>query len=298
MASLMAKISGVLVKRMVQPIFQPDVPIQKQRQRLDFIQKFAPLPMGVKKQSITLAGLRTWRLTPTASASDKQLLYLHGGGYVSGSLQSHADLAARLAKATGMTANLIDYRLAPDHPFPAGLNDALAAYKALIQQGPVCIAGDSAGGGLTLALMQQIREQQLPEPNALVLFSPWTDLACQGDSFQTRTTREKLLSPEWIQAMVPAYIGQEAVSNPLISPLHADFRDFPATLIQVGSEEILYSDSTRLYEQMQQAQVKVSMREYQDMWHVFQAHAGYMPESKQALEDVASFLRQIKTSAA
>ena len=294
MASLMAKISGKVVEFLVKPTFQPDFPIQKQRKRLDFLQKFAPMPLTVEKIEITIDGVPAWRLTPlNASGSNQQLLYLHGGGYVSGSPQSHGDMVARLARESRLTTTLIDYRLAPEHPFPAGLDDAITAYKVLAQQGPVYIGGDSAGGGLTLALMQRIKELSLPSPEALILFSPWTDLACSGDTFDARSNREKLLSPGWIRKMVPSYAGETPLSEPLISPLNADFSGFPPTLIQVGSEEILYSDSARLHERMNHAGVRVVLSEYPEMWHVFQLHAGYMPESKQALKEVARFIRSL-----
>lgn len=289
MASLMARITGALVQRLVQPTFQPDYPVEKQRRRLDFLQKFAPLPLGVEKIEITLAGIPSWRLTPLAAESE-QLLYLHGGGYVSGSPQSHGDMVARIAKQTGLTATLIDYRLAPENAFPAAIDDALTAYKELIKHGEVVLAGDSAGGGLALALTQEIREQNLPMPKAIILFSPWADLTCSGESFSQRADRERLLSPEWIKLMAPAYAGQTDFTHPQLSPVNADFSGFPPTLIQVGSEEILYSDSSRLQQKMTDAGMKVILSEYPEMWHVFQLHAGYMSEAKQALKEIADFI--------
>lgn len=293
MASLMAKMTAAAVKRLVQPTFTPGYPLHKQRKRLDLLQKFAPLPLGVEKIEITLAGIPAWRLTPLA-ARRGQLLYLHGGGYVCGSPQSHGDMAARIAKQTGLITTLIDYRLAPEHPFPAGLDDAVCAYQELANHGPVYIAGDSAGGGLTLALVQRIQQTELPPPVALLLLSPLTDLSCSGDSFEQRAGRDKLLTPGWIREAVPAYCRGESVDNPLVSPLNADFSGFPATLIQVGSEEILYSDSVRLHQRMQQAGVRVVLSEYPEMWHVFQLHAGYMPEAKQAVKELAAFVHNLQ----
>ncbi|WP_420588567.1 alpha/beta hydrolase [Bacterioplanoides sp.] len=290
MASLMARITGTLIQKLVQPTFQPDYPIARQRKRLDFLQKFAPMPLGVEKIEITLAGIPAWRLTPLAASKGKQLLYLHGGGYVSGSPQSHGDMVARIAKQTGLTTTLIDYRLAPENVFPAAVDDALIAYKELIKDGSVVIAGDSAGGGLSLAVTQAIRDAELPMPDALVLFSPWIDLNCSGESFSERAEREKLLTPDWVSQMAPKYAGEAGLTHPQVSPLNADFKDFPPTLIQVGSEEILYSDSIRLQEKMAAANVSVVLSEYPEMWHVFQLHAGYMPEAKQALKEFAAFI--------
>ena len=291
MASLMARITGTLIQKLVQPTFEVDYPVAKQRKRLDFLQKFAPLPLGVEKIEISLAGIPAWRLTPLAANKQSQLLYLHGGGYVSGSPQSHGDMVARIAKQTGLTTTLIDYRLAPENIFPAAVEDALIAYKELIKEGNIVIAGDSAGGGLTLAVTQAIREAGLAMPKALVLFSPWVDLSCCGDSFSERASREKLLTPAWVARMAPQYAGEAGLEHPQVSPLHANFRDFPPTLIQVGSEEILHSDSSRLQEKMVAAGVKVILSEYPEMWHVFQLHAGYMPEAKQALKEIEQFLQ-------
>ena len=295
MASVMAGLTSVFLEHLVKPTFHPDFPLDKQRKRLDFIQKLAPMPFGVEKTVMTLAGVPAWQLTPK-NPSANQLLYLHGGGYVFGSPQSHGDVAARIAKETGLTTTLIDYRLAPEFPFPAGLDDALAAYKALSSQdGAVYIAGDSAGGGMTLALMQRIREEGLPSPKALITLSPWADLSCSGDSFTERLEREKLLVPEWAHKAASLYLNDSAdASNPLVSPVNADFEGFPPTLIQVGSEEILYSDSTRLYERMQSTGVNVTLSEYPQMWHVFQLHAGYMPEAKQALHEIGRFVRDLE----
>lgn len=291
MASLMANITGKAVEHLVKPIFHPNYPIVKQRKRMDFLRKFAPSPSSVEKIEINIAGIPAWRLTPSDSQRPhQQLLYLHGGGYVSGSPKSHGDMVARLARATGLPTTLIDYRLAPESPFPAGLEDAVKVYQELAQYGPVYIAGDSAGGGLTLALMQKIRTLGLRQPEALVLFSPWTDLSCSGEAFESRKQREKLLTQGWIRKMVPSYTAGHPINDPLVSPLNADFTGFPPTLIQVGSEEILYSDSTRLHEKMTQAGVPAVLTEYPEMWHVFQLHAGYMQESRQALQDVARFI--------
>lgn len=293
MASLMARITGTLIQKLVQPTFQADYPVVKQRKRLDLLQKFVPMPLGVEKINLTLAGIPAWRLTPLATNKSKQLLYLHGGGYVSGSPQSHGDMVARIARETGLTTTLIDYRLAPENVFPAAVDDALVAYRELAKDGEVVIAGDSAGGGLTLAVTQAIRDAGLPMPAALVLFSPWCDLTCSGEAFSERVEREKLLSPAWVSKMAPLYAGETHLTHPQVSPLNADFSGFPPTLIQVGSEEILYSDSARLHERMNHAGVRVVLSEYPEMWHVFQLHAGYMPESKQALKEVAHFIRNL-----
>jgi len=300
MASLSARLTRTLLRTLVQPTFTPGFGLKRQRQRLNTLQQLMPMPFGVRKQTTPCGGIPAWRLTPATihEASPTQtipqtvLLYLHGGGYVVGSPTSHGEMVARIARQCSLDTWLIDYRLAPEHPAPAALEDALRAYRTLSAQGPVIIAGDSAGGGLSLALTVAIGEQQLPKPKALVLFSPWADLSCSGASINEREEREVLLQAEWLRYAAEQYGGDQDLEHPHLSPLHADFCDFPPTLIQVGSEEILYDDSSRLAQRMRHAGVDVTLSEYPQMWHVFQLHAGYMPEARQAVNEVAAFIRQ------
>ncbi len=300
MASLTARLTRTLLRALVQPTFTPEFGLKRQRQRLNALQQLMPMPFGVRKQITPCGGVPAWRLTPATEhdAGSSQntgasvMLYLHGGGYVVGSPTSHGEMVARIARQCSIDTWLIDYRLAPEHPAPAALEDALSAYRTLSAQGPVIIAGDSAGGGLSLALTAAVLEQQLPRPQALVLFSPWCDLSCSGASISERKEREVLLQTDWILFAAEQYAGQQDLDNPHISPLHADFSDFPPTLIQVGSEEILYDDSVRLAQRMRHAGAEVTLSEYPQMWHVFQLHAGYMPEARQALNEIAAFTRQ------
>lgn len=290
MASLVAHITGMMVQYLSRTVFTPDLSIAQQRRRLEYLQRLTPSMTATRRQDIQIAGIPAWQLTPT-NPRPGRLLYLHGGGYVMCSPQSHGGMVSHIAKTTALTTVLINYRLAPEHPFPAGLNDALSVYKALIETGePVFIAGDSAGGGMALALMQNIREQGLQTPEALLLLSPWTDLTCSGDSLESRAHRDKFLTPDWIRQIAGCYATQDQLTNPLVSPLYADFKHFPPVLIQVGTDEILYDDSSRLYDNMKEAGVTATLSEYPGMWHVFQTHAGYMPESQLALREMTDFI--------
>ncbi|MCD8523008.1 MAG: alpha/beta hydrolase [Saccharospirillaceae bacterium] len=297
MASLTARLTRAVLRSQVQPTFTPGFGLERQRRRLNTLQQLMPMPFGVRRQITPCGGVPAWRLTPTSvqdaghaqHAETSVMLYLHGGGYIVGSPTSHGEMVARIARQCGLDSWLIDYRLAPEHPAPAALEDALSAYRTLCTQGPVIIAGDSAGGGLSLALTAAIIRLQLPRPKALVLFSPWADLSCSGASICEREQREVMLKTDWLRFAAEHYAGDQDLDSPHVSPLHADFSGFPPTLIQVGSEEILYDDSVRLAQRMRHAGVDVTLSEYPHMWHVFQLHAAYMPEARKALNEMAAF---------
>jgi acetyl esterase/lipase len=191
-----------------------------------------------------------------------------------------------------------NYRLAPEHPFPAALEDAIATYRWLLAQGlaphHIAIGGDSAGGGLTLATALCLRDSGDPLPAALFLLSPWTDLTFSGESHNTRRAVDPIFGGESKskEPFAPAYLGQETPSNPLISPLLADLRGLPATLIHVGDDEILLDDSTRLGEKMESAGVDVRIRIWDGLWHVFQAFVPFLPEARQSVAEIGEFIRR------
>jgi acetyl esterase/lipase len=223
------------------------------------------------------------------------MLYLHGGGYAVGSLDSHRGVAARLSQACQMEVLLLDYRLAPEHPFPAALDDAVAAYCWLLQNGllpqRLVIAGDSAGGGLTLATLLSLREWGSPLPAAAVCISPLTDIEGTGESFVSKATADPWLTPESI-SILRHYVGTNNPRLPLLSPIYADLCGLPPLLIHVGSDEILLSDSTRLAEQAGATGVEVKLKVWPEMWHVFHCFAPYLPEARQAIEEVGAFVRE------
>jgi monoterpene epsilon-lactone hydrolase len=248
------------------------------------------------------AGVPCEWLLAQGSDPDARLLYLHGGGWTAGGLDSHRPLSARLAAATGCAVLAVDYRLAPEHPFPAGLDDCLAAYGWLRANGPrgvapaksVFVAGDSAGGSLTLALLLALKQRGLPLPNAAVPISPATDFTASAESFRTRAARDPILTggPDAIRLLANVYLqGRAKPEDPLASPLFGDFRGLPPLLFHVGDAEVLLDDSVRAAEKASQAGVDVTLEVWPDMPHVWHAFAPFLPEASRAIERIGAFVR-------
>lgn len=224
------------------------------------------------------------------------VLYCHGGGYTCGQLGYARILASKLALATGFDVLSFEYRLAPEHPFPAAIEDALAVWDYLMYMGygarDVIVAGDSAGGNLALELALKLKEQGRAQPRGLLLFSPWTDMTASGKSYRTCKTLDPMLTMEYIAAVREAYTGPDADwTRPCYSPLFADLRGLPPTLVQVGTNEILKSDSERLVESLQKAGVYAQLEIYPECWHVFQQ----MPvhRAAMAMESAGRFVQKI-----
>jgi epsilon-lactone hydrolase len=242
-----------------------------------------------------------WLLAQGADP-DRRLLYIHGGGWTAGGLDSHRPLSARLSAATGCAVLAVDYRLAPEHPFPAGLDDCVASYRWLREHGPhgaaaarsLFVAGDSAGGNLTLALLFALKQRGLPQPNAAVPISPATDFLATGDSFRTRAARDPIINagPEGIRMLSLLYLqGRVKPEDPLASPLYGDFRGLPPLLFHVGDAEVLLDDSTRAAERARAAGVDVTLEVFPDMPHVWHAFAPFLPEATRAIEQIGAFVR-------
>jgi len=234
-----------------------------------------------------------WISAPSATA-DRVILYFHGGGYVLGSINSHRAMISQIARASDGRALAIDYRLAPEHPFPAAVDDAIASYRWLLAQGykpgRIVIAGDSAGGGLTLAALLAIREAKLPMPAGAVPISPWTDLEGTGDSIRTRAARDVMVTQDNLAQSAKQYYGASDPKNPLVSPVHADFRGLPPLLIHVGDAEILLDDATRVAERAKAAGVNVELEVWPDMPHVWHVFAKILPEGQQAIDKIGKFV--------
>ena len=235
-------------------------------------------------------------LTPKDKRRTGVVLYLHGGGYTCGQLGYARILASKLALATGFDVLSFEYRLAPEHPFPAAIEDAVAMWDYLMYMGygarDVIVAGDSAGGNLALELALKLKEQGRAQPRGLVLFSPWTDMTASGKSYRTCKALDPMLTMEYIAAVREAYTGPDADwSRPCYSPLFADLRGLPPTLVQVGTNEILKSDSERLVEHLQKAGVYAQLEVYPECWHVFQQ----MPirRAAVAMESAGRFVQRI-----
>lgn len=251
---------------------------------------------GIRVKYVDIAGVECEWLVPTDCRDAPVLFYLHGGAYVSGSAKTHRAMVSYLAKKAGMRALLPNYRLAPEHPFPAGLEDCVAVYRALVDGGAdpadIAIAGDSAGGGMTMASLLTLRDAGDAVPAAGVLLSPWLDLTGTGESAKSRARHDPLFRVQDMPNAAAHYASPEQQQHPLVSPVFADVHGLPPILIQVGDHEILLSDSTRIADKISAAGGQVTLQVWPDMWHVFQYFIGRMPEAQKALDDIASFLRR------
>lgn len=284
-----------MLSEQIAPAFSPAVPLEQQRQALERIGAGAALPEGLQIERRELAGIATEWLAGPGCSTSHALLHLHGGGYVMGSCVTHRALAGRAGIACGMQAVLPEYRLAPEHPFPAALDDAVAAYRGLLAlgfaPGNIVLLGDSAGGGLTLATLFALRDAGAPLPAAAVLLSPWTDMTMSGESLRTRAAVDPWLKPEMLEPFGKLYMGDHDRKKPLISPLFGDFRGLPPLLVQVGDQEILLSDSTRLAECAKGAGVEVKLEIWDELWHVWHLFAPVLPEANAAFDGMGAFVR-------
>jgi acetyl esterase/lipase len=235
-----------------------------------------------------------WISTPGA-ANDRVVLYLHGGGYVLGSVNTHRELIARLSKAANARVLALNYRLAPEHPFPAPVEDATAAYRWLLSQGikpnRVAVAGDSAGGGLTIATLVSIRDANLPSPAAGVCLSPWVDMEGLGETMTTRAQADPMVQKQGLVGMAQLYLGGKDPRSPLAAPLYADLKGLPPLFIQVGDAETLLDDSNRIAEKAKAAGVKVDLEVWPEMVHVWHMFASVLPEGQQAIEKIGKFVQ-------
>lgn len=270
-------------------------PIATRRELLNRVGERFPLPRNLICSKTKVGAVPCEWLSFPNVPDNKLLLYIHGGGYVSGSPRSHRHLVASLAKQSDIPALLIDYRLAPEHPFPAGLSDVLTVYKTLLAEGfsaeNIIIAGDSAGGGMSLSLLLSLRSEDLPLPKAAVLLSPWTDLTISGASIKNRQHCDPYLRRDAIDRFVKYYCQASSPGHPLISPLFADLQGLPPLFIQAGNDEILLDDSVRLAENARAAGVTVEITIWPHMWHVWQFFIHLLPESRRANQDIVKFIK-------
>jgi epsilon-lactone hydrolase len=241
-----------------------------------------------------------WITTPAGRS--RNILYFHGGGYALGSSRAHAEMASWVARAAQARVFVLDYRRAPEYRFPAALEDALLAYRWLISSGgdprAISVAGDSAGGGLTLGLLTSLRDRGEPLPSCAVCISPWVDLEMTGESIVSKAMADPLLTREGLQQFADWYLGGQDARNPLASPLYADLKGLPPLLIQAGTSEILLDDALRLAERAREAGVKVTLSKYEDMPHVWHVFASFLPEGRQAAKEIGEFVMQHSRRAA
>ena len=267
--------------------------LERQRVGQDILGRLSTPMIGMRWEPFDLDGMKAaWVRPEWGHDRRKIILYCHGGGYTSGNLGYSRPLASKLSHATGWETMCFEYRLAPEHPYPAAVEDALRAWDYLMYQGygarDVTVAGDSAGGNLALVLLHKLKAQGRKLPSHLVLLSPWTDMTASGPSYTERAALDPTITMDYIQAVRGAYAADQDLSSPMLSPLFGDFCGFPPTLIQVGSNELLYSDSQVLRDRMVRQGVLCRMEEWKDMWHVFQM----LPIKKagEAMEHIGAFL--------
>jgi acetyl esterase/lipase len=253
-------------------------------------------PEGVRYEDVDAGGVPAMWVTPEGAAEDRVLQYVHGGGYTICSMQTHRRLVGHLAKAAGIRALNVDYRLAPEHPHPAAVDDSVTAYRWLLDQGlrpeHLAIAGDSAGGGLTIATLVALRDLGVPLPAAAVPISPWVDMEGTGETMTTRAHVDLLVSAAGLKLMADAFLGGQDPRHPLAAPLHADLTGLPSLYIQVGDEETLLDDTLRIEANARAAGVDVKVDVFPEMQHVFQMGAGNVPEADEAITRIGAFLRE------
>lgn len=257
---------------------------------------WVPLPVGIVAEPVMAGGVPGEWVSAPGADRNRVLLCLHGGGYTMGSSKTTSVLASFLSAASGCRVLVIDYRLAPEHPFPAALEDTIAAYRWLLEQGflprRIIVTGFSAGGGLALSTLISLRDAGIALSAGAVLVSPWTDLAGTGVSVLTRAEADPWLTDAMNRYHAALYAGGNDLRHPLISPLYADFPGLPPLLIHVGSDEIMLDDSLRVAERATKAGVEVTLEVWEGMWHVWHAFASRLPEGRQAIEHIGQFVRR------
>lgn len=283
-----------LIKRVHSVVENTD--IEKHRQSQDY---FGAL-LGNNKETIIREikiedMYAEWIAVSRVHMKKYVILYCHGGGYSTGSSLYARTLTTKLAMSTSMDVLSFDYRLAPEHPYPAATEDAMKAWNYLMLLGygarDVIVAGDSAGGNLALSLAHRLKSEGRLLPRGLVLMSPWTDFTLSGKSYETKSQTDPILNKAYIEQMIHNYAPKEDLTNPLISPLFGDFTDFPPTYIQVGDHEVLFHDSVMLHKRMVKANVPVQIDTFKGMWHVFQMSP--FKTAYEAMDKNAEFIFQI-----
>ncbi len=267
-----------------------------QRELMEAQQSIHSIPEDIVSEDFQIGDYRARMVRAPDVNQDAAVLYLHGGAYIMGSIDTHHELMARISRATHMQVLGIDYRLAPEHIYPAAVDDAVQAYDWLLSQGlrseKVIIAGDSAGGGLAMAALLALKAQKKPLPVAAVLLSPWADMSGTGESRETCADTDPMISADAIEATASMYLGDQPADSAGVSPVFGDLSGLPPLLIQVGENEVLLSDSTRLHENAQTAGVESVLHVFPGAFHVFQAIPD-LPESVQALAEIAVFSESI-----
>lgn len=292
--SLRAELLRLGIRLFLKPGLHPGISITERRKRLGAYEGWIRRPpSGTASRDFPLGCIPTIRVARPGSEPGRHVLFLHGGGYIAGSPALYQHILWRFAEACRAEIAAIDYRLAPENPFPAALDDAVAAWRALLEEGAdarrCAILGDSAGGGLALGLALRLRDEGIPLPAAIVALSPWTDLAITGESVRNDKA-DPMLRADCLKPFAAQYLDGADCRNPYASPLYGDARGLPPTLLQVGSDEILRDDSVRMATRMREAGCAVTLEVWPRMPHVWHAFAPIMPEAVRAIARVGAFV--------
>jgi monoterpene epsilon-lactone hydrolase len=255
---------------------------------------FGKLPDQIEVSPVTIGSLYAEWILPAQTQKDKVILYFHGGGYVSGTCQTHRRHVAKFVQGSGVGALLFEYRLAPEHPFPAAIEDAAAVHCWLLSRGVapsrIAFAGDSAGGGLCLATLLALRDQGVALPAAAVALSPWTDLKCTGESLTTKKKVDPFTPGDAWTVFSKYYVGDNDPGLPWISPLYGDLSGLPPILIYAGDRDVLFDDSTRFVEKAKAAGVDATLRVGEGLFHCYPVCASLFPEARQAMDEICAFI--------
>ena len=274
-----------------------DVTIDQMRRLAATAERLVPKPpAGTRTLALDAGGVQADRVSTRLTESCRHILFLHGGGFIIGSPALYRHFTWRIASAARACVLVVDYRLAPEHPFPAALDDAVTAYRWLLADGAepqrIAVMGDSAGGGLALSLLLRLRDQRIPLPAAAVALSPWTDLALTGLSLKANASADPLLSPEQAHRFVDYYLAGADPRSPYASPLYGELAGLPPTIIQVGSDEVLRDDAVRMAHRMRAAGCRIELEIWPRMPHVWHLFAPVMPEARQAIKRIGEFVTE------
>lgn len=296
MTSIRSKFCRYLSKKLMGSNMVSSMSIDEMRIGLEKATRFSMLPARTKIHKVGYHNVSAEWVSGKHADEDYAVLYLHGGGYNLGSPSTHREFAAHISNESRAKVLLPDYRLAPENPYPAGLEDAVASYQYLLDRGysnnRIAIAGESAGGGLTLATCLSLRDEKIPLPSSVSCLSPWTDLEMKGDSIKDLADIDPMLKLDTLEIMASNYIGINDPKLPFISPIHANYRDFPPMLLHVGSDEILLEDTNRVADKARRDGVNVALKTFDQMWHFFHVFYKLMPEAKAATKEVGTFIQK------
>jgi len=287
------ELQNIVTLLRAQPVLS-GAPVGELRANMEMMATAVPPPDDVAFEPVDAGGVPGEWVTAPGARTDAAMLYLHGGGYAIGSIATHRRLAAAISRAAGIRLLLVDYRLAPEHPHPAAVDDAVAAYRWLLGEGldraDLAIAGDSAGGGLTVATLLALRDRGEPLPACAVPISPWVDMDQSASSYATRADLDPMVSAAGLKQMADWYLAGQPLDTPLASPLHADLTGLPPLLVHVGDHEVLLDDATRLVERARQHGVDAVCEVGPECFHVW--HAFPIPEAEDAIGRIAEFVRR------